>query len=322
VNLKNKTAITFATPAVEPGSLFHQPPTANSHRTAITPPRLCFASITDRHLDATQETIVLEGAETTASGLQFLEVTPGDGAAPQEGDILTLNFTASLPDGTEFANTAQEYGKPVTIVFLQNQILPGMDEGLALMKVGGTAKMVLPPELAFGAEGYGMVPGNSQVILDVELVSAEEPPQPTSVAASELTTTESGLQYADLKPGEGETVEAGDIVSTNYTLWVQGEDEANYITSSNGNEPLTFTQGAGDTVFPGWEEGMLGMQVGGKRLLVIPPELGFGEAGSGTIPPGATLVMEVELSNSRNRQSYPGYPKTSSLPPRQPVTTS
>jgi len=245
---------------------------------------------------ATAEPIVLEGAKTSASGLQFLEVTPGSGAVPQDGDILSLNFTATLPDGTEFANTAQEYGKPITIVFLQDQILPGMDEGLALMKVGSTAKMVLPPELAFGAQGYsGVVPANSQVILEVELVSAEEPPKPTTVTSSELTTTDSGLQYTDLTTGEGEAVKAGDIVSTYYTIWVQGENEVNYITGSDGVNPLTFTTGAGDTVFPGWEEGMLGMQVGGKRYLVIPADLGLGETGGSGIPANATLVMEVEL---------------------------
>jgi peptidylprolyl isomerase len=171
------------------------------------------------------------------------------------------------------------------------------------MKVGGTAKMVLPPELAFGEAGYsGMVPANSQVILDVELISAEEPPQPTQVASSDLTTTASGLKYADLSTGDGDTVKAGDTISTHYTIWVQGENEASFITSSNGSDPLTFTQGAGDTVFSGWEEGVLGMQVGGKRQLIIPPELGPGQAGGGRIPADATLVMEVELVD---RQEQP-----------------
>jgi peptidylprolyl isomerase len=267
-------------------------------------------------LQPTQKPFVLEGAETTASGLQFLDVIPGDGAAPQEGDILSLNFTASLPDGTQFTNTQQESGKPITIVFLQDQILPGMDEGLGLMKVGGTARMVLPPELAFGEAGYSsIVPPNSQVILDVELISAEEPPQPTLVAASELTTTASGLKYADLTTGDGEPVSAGDIVSTQFTIWVQGEDEADYITSSIGREPLTFTQGAGDTVFPGWEEGMLGMQVGGKRLLVIPPELGLGQTGGSGIPADATLVMEVELVDRQ------GQPVLSRIPAEKLTTT-
>lgn len=243
---------------------------------------------------STQEPYILEGATTTSSGLQFLDVTPGDGDVPQTGDILSLHFTASLPDGTEFANTKQ-YGDPITIVYLRDQILPGMDEGLALMKAGGTAKMVLPPELAFGPTGNGVVPANSQVILQVELSKVEEPPQPSTVASSDLTTTASGLKYADLATGQGEAVKAGNIVSTDYTIWVQGENKAEYVASSKGRNPLTFVQGAGDTVFPGWEEGVLGMQVGGKRQLIIPPDLGMGEAGGSSIPGNATLILEIEL---------------------------
>jgi peptidylprolyl isomerase len=264
----------------------------------------------------TQEPILLEGAETTASGLQFLEVTPGNGVAPLAGEIVTLNFSVSLPDGTMIADSRQGSGRPIQIVYLQDQILPGMDEGLALMKVGSSAKMVLPPELAFGEQGYStMVPPNSQVVLEVELISAEVPPKPTSLAASELTTSDSGLQYADLVAGDGETVAAGDILSTHYTIWVQDDDEARYITSSIGDDPVTFTQGAGDTVFPGWEEGVLGMQVGGKRLLIIPPDLGMGETARGAIPAGATLVMEVELVD---RQAPPVLSRT----PNDKLTTT
>jgi peptidylprolyl isomerase len=171
----------------------------------------------------TQAVISLEGAETTASNLQFLALTPGEGAAPKEGDLLTLHFTAKLPDGTEFANTRQQGGTPIQLIYLKDQILAGMDEGLGLMKAGGSARMVLPPELAFGAEGYpGMVPANSQVILEVELVRVSQPPKPPEVAEADLTSTASGLKYAELAAGEGEAVTAGDVVRTNYTIWVQG----------------------------------------------------------------------------------------------------
>lgn len=312
VNLPNKIALTLATLlllSLAACASAATPTTEQPAETAVvtTAPAVSTTSsaITDLSTFATptpqptQEPIVLEGAKTTASGLQFLDVVPGTGAVPLEGDVISIHFTASLPDGTEIANTKQQYGKPMTMVFLQDQVLPGMDEGLALMKVGGTAKMVLPPELAFGEAGYaGTVPANSQIILEVELVNAEEPPQPTTVPSSEFTTTDSGLQYADLSTGDGDTVKAGNTVSTHYTLWVQGEDEANFITSSNGSDPLTFTQGAGDTVFPGWDEGMLGMQVGGVRQLIIPPELGPAQAG-GKIPADATVIMEVMLVDTQ-----------------------
>lgn len=242
--------------------------------------------------------IMLEGAETTESGLQYLELAAGDGPAPQPGELVTMHFIGTLPDGTEFANSV-DGGEPFTTVFGRGQLLPGWEEGLALMKVGGTSQMVLPPELAFGEQGYGMIPPNSQIILEVELLSAETPPQPTSVSEDDLTTTDSGLQYFDIKEGTGTGAALNSTVTTHFTMWVQTEDGEEYVLSSVGGDPLSFVVGRGDTVFPGWEEGMLDMKAGGYRLLVIPPDLAFGEMGANSIPPNSTLVMEVELVELR-----------------------
>ena len=247
---------------------------------------------------ATPTPYVLDGATTTDSGLQYLDLKVGDGRSPESGDLVTMNFIGSLPDGTVFANT-QTSGKPITAQYDRGQLLPGWEEGLAKMKAGGTAQMVLPPELAFGPQGYGSIPPNTPIILEVDLLSVEKPPQPTSVSQSDLTTTDSGLQYADLTTGEGTQVISGTIVTTHFTNWVQNGDSNDYVVSSNGGDALTFAEGSGTTVFPGWEEGMLGMKVGGKRLLIIPPDLALGEQGGNGIPPNSTLVMEVELTDAK-----------------------
>lgn len=159
--------------------------------------------------------------------------------------------------------------------------------------------MVLPPELAFGDQGMGMIPPNSEVILDIALVAVEAAPEPMVVDESDLQTTESGLQYYDIAEGDGAAPELGSTVSTNFAIWVQEEDGPRYIVSSEGQGPIPFVVGAGDTVFPGWDEAVTTMQVGGKRYLVIPPELGLGAQGGGDIPPDATLVMEIELVEVR-----------------------
>lgn len=280
-------------------------PTAAATEIPATEP----ATAAEPTAQPTQEPYVLEGATTTDSGLQFLETKAGDGAAPQKGQILSLHFTATLPDGSQIADTRTS-GDPVQMVYLRDQILPGLDEALALMKAGGSADLVLPSELAFGEEGYGIVPPNSQVLMSVELFSVEEPPQPVEVDAADLTTTESGLQYADLTQGEGTEAKAGSIVSTHYSIWQQGEDGPEYVASSEGNVPLTFVQGNGDTVFPGWEEGVLGMKVGGKRQLIVPPALGMGETGGGNIAANATLVMEIELSDVQEQPTLTRAPES------------
>lgn len=246
----------------------------------------------------TQEPVILEGAVTTDSGLQYQELVAGDGRAPEPGDLVTMYLTGSLPDGTLFTNSSASE-EPITVIFGREQLLPGWEEGLGLMKAGGKARLVLPPELAFGEQGYGMIPPNSQIILDIDLLTVEIPPQPTVVSEDDLTTTESGLQYAELSEGKGEEVKQNSIVTTHFTIWVQGENEDEFVFSSNSGEPASFVVGRGDSVFPGWDEGMLSMKAGGKRLLVIPPDLGFGDTGGSGIPPNATLVMEVELVEIR-----------------------
>jgi peptidylprolyl isomerase len=120
---------------------------------------------------------------------------------------------------------------------------------------------------------------------------------PTVSNPSELVTSDSGLQYQDLVIGSGPQAEKGDIVSVHYTGWL--EDGTKFDSSLDRGEPYQLTLGAGG-VIPGWEEGLLGMQEGGKRKLIIPPDLGYGESGfAGVIPANATLIFEVELVDIR-----------------------
>ena len=109
----------------------------------------------------------------------------------------------------------------------------------------------------------------------------------------EIFSTSSGLQYQDIEIGTGQIAEAGDSVSVHYTGWL--EDETKFDSSVDRNTPFDFNLGAG-AVIRGWDEGVQGIAVGGKRLLIIPSDLGYGPSGAGgVIPPGATLIFMVEL---------------------------
>jgi peptidylprolyl isomerase len=246
-------------------------------------------------------TRTLDGSTTTDSGLQYLEEVKGTGDAPKEGDLITMDFTASLSDGTELANTYTD-GAPVSVVWGKGRLLEGWEEGMGLMKEGGKAQLLLPAELAFGVEGAGSIPAGAQILIEVELLNTEPAPTPTTVAADKLTKTDSGLQYFDLKKGSGATAKENDTVATGYTMWVKTDTGTDYIASSEAGSPINFVVGRGDAVFPGWDEGVTGMQVGGKRLLVVPPELGLGANGSGDIPANATLVMEITLEDVKEPQ--------------------
>lgn len=250
---------------------------------------------------ATPTLYVLQGAMTTSTGLQYLEESAGSGETPKSGEIITIHYIASLTDGTELANTYTN-NKPISTVLGANRLLPGWEEGVGMMKPGGKAKLVLPADLAFGEQGYGSVPPNSQLVMEVELLSVEPAPIPTEVAADQLTKTTSGLQYYDINKGEGAEATKNSTISTNFTIWVKTNKGYSYIDQSPAGSPLSFVIGRGDTVFPGWEEGVTGMKVGGKRLLVIPPDLALGSEGNSVIPANSTLVMEIELTDLKEPQ--------------------
>ncbi|MCL4868320.1 MAG: FKBP-type peptidyl-prolyl cis-trans isomerase [Anaerolineae bacterium] len=235
---------------------------------------------------------------TTDSGLQYVDLVVGDGPLPETNGIVSVHYTGWLEDGKKF-DSSIDRDDPITFVLGKDQVIPGWEEGVASMRVGGKRQMIIPADLAYGATGYqNFIPPNAVLTFDVELLAyyAPAPAAPTEIDEADLVTTESGLQYVDLVVGTGEVARSGYTVSVHYTGWLT--DTTKFDSSLDRGTPLEFVLGEG-RVIVGWEEGLVGMRVGGRRQLIIPSDLAYGDLGQGIIPGGATLIFEVELIETK-----------------------
>jgi peptidylprolyl isomerase len=217
--------------------------------------------------------------KTTDSGLKLKDVKTGEGEEAKAGTVVQVHYTGWLTDGKKF-DSSLDRGRPFTLILGAGQVIKGWDEGVAGMKEGGKRRLQIPPELGYGERGAGK----------------DIPPGATLVFEIDLLKVKPGVKIEDLKAGEGPAAKRGDTVQVHYTGKLTSGKQ---FDSSVGKDPFSFKLGAKE-VIAGWDVGVAGMKVGGKRKLTIAPELGYGEDGAGDdIPPNATLVFEVELLKIR-----------------------
>ena len=239
------------------------------------------------------------------SQVRYVDTQAGSGPEAQSGQQLTVNYTGRLADCSVFDSTSTR-NQPFTFVVGAGQVIEGWDQGLLGMRQGGKRTLVIPPELAYGSQGAGKaIPPNATLTFEVELLNiSQPPPTPTPQGAGPQTpppvsgqplTTASGLQYIDIQEGTGVSPQTGQSVTVNYTGWLQS-DSSKFDSSLDRSDPFTFEIGTAK-VIKGWDEGVATMKVGGKRRLIIPPDLAYGEQGVGPIPGNATLIFDVELLN-------------------------
>ena len=227
-----------------------------------------------------------------APGLLIEDTVPGTGAEAVAGQPVTVHYTGWLHDpaapngrGQKF-DSSKDRGEPFEFDLGAGRVIQGWDQGVQGMKVGGTRVLTIPPELGYGARGAGgVIPPNATLVFEVELLA-----EPERVP----------LQYDDVVEGSGAEAVAGQRVSVHYTGWLFDPSKPDgrgrkFDSSKDRGQPFRFHLGGGE-VIRGWDDGVQGMKVGGTRILVIPPELGYGPRGAGgVIPPNATLVFEVDL---------------------------
>lgn len=220
---------------------------------------------------------------TNFTELKIEELTPGTGAAVERGDTVSVHYRGTLTNGTVF-DSSYERGEPIEFPVGVGMVIQGWDRGLIGMKEGGRYRLSIPSELGYGAHGAGSdIPPNADLVFEVEIVAVKKP-------APKLYDE---LEVIELVPGEGRTVASGDTVRVHYKGMLT--DGTVFDSSYQRNDPIEIQVGVG-MVIPGWDQGLLGLQTGGRYRLNIPSDLGYGPYGAGgVIPPHADLVFEVEI---------------------------
>lgn len=213
------------------------------------------------------------------------DIKVGEGLAAENGDLLLVEYTGKLKDGKEFDSnkieTKPERG-PLAFTLGKGQLIKGWEEGLVGIKKGGERSLEIPYDKAYGEDGRPpIIPPKADLFFEVKLLDI--------VKAGK----EKDLDMKDLQEGTGAEAKKGNKVKVHYTgTLVNGKK---FDSSKDRDEPFEFQLGAGQ-VIAGWDQGVAGMKVGGKRMLRIPPQLGYGERGAGRdIGPNQVLLFEVEL---------------------------
>ncbi len=112
------------------------------------------------------------GAVTSPSGLQYVDKVVGTGQQPQKGQRVVVHYTGYLDNGTKF-DSSVDRGQPFEFLLGTGQVIPGWDEGIASMRIGGKRRLVIPSNLAYGAQGQGPIPPNARLTFDVELIGVK-----------------------------------------------------------------------------------------------------------------------------------------------------
>ena len=230
-------------------------------------------------------------------GLKVYDEKAGSGKLNAAGNVIKVHYTGWLLSGRKFGSS-KDLGKPLEAVMGAGKMIKGWETGLEGMREGGVRWLRVSPAMGYGATAFSMIPPNSTLVFRVELVESMVDPEiaakmdffPDTTTLSFENGSE-GLRYAVIQQGEGEPAKAGANVKVHYTGWLTNGYK--FDSSRDREQPFSFPLGGG-RVIRGWDLGVAGMLPGEKRILMIPPGLGYGSRGAGPIPGGATLIFAVE----------------------------
>jgi peptidylprolyl isomerase len=249
---------------------------------------------------------------TRPDRIAMKDLLDGIGTYFSTGEKVTVQYVGYDRSGKKFASS-WDRGKPVTFTLGAGEVIPAWEEALNGMEIADRRVVTVPPPLARGSYPPN-IPKGKPVVFILELLprssakKAEKPPEPKAAkqaprggAGAKKTKPKvvppkgpkpKQLVVEDLEEGTGPEAKPGDELTVQYVG--VGYESGKEFDSSWGKKPFTFTLGDGKLI-KGWEEGLEGMKVGGRRELITPPDYAYGSEGAGAIAPNATLVFVIDL---------------------------
>ena len=248
--------------------------------------------------DLSVKPLVTIPPSTPPTELLIEDLVVGSGSPVGVGDFLIMDYVGvSYSTGLQF-DASWDRGSPFPFELGAGRVIQGWDQGIVGMSVGGRRSLTIPPELAYGenGSGSGSIGPNETLVFVVDLIASVPAnlEKPTEELTSESTTE---LKTNDISEGSGAIVQPGNVVYIHYVGVSASTGEQFDSSWDRGrSEFIGYISGTGN-VIQGLDEGLLGMQVGGRRTVVIPPDLAYGEngAGDGLIAPDETLIFTVDL---------------------------
>lgn len=229
------------------------------------------------------------------SGLKYIPVKKGSGAQAKAGDRIFVNYSGYFTSGKKF-DASYDHGQPLALVLGRHQVIPGWEMGTEGMKVGEKRRLLIPYPLAYGEKGNPpTIPAKSDLVFDVELmkIDADAIPKPFIVTGKDTLTTSKGLKYITVQKGDTLKILPGDTVVVKYVAYF--EDGSTLESTYERNDSLRIVAGS-NTMIPGIIEAVNVLHKGEKARVIIPYQLGFGEAGHPPIIPSkATLIFDMYI---------------------------
>ena len=248
--------------------------------------------------DLTVKPLVTIPPSSPSTELMIEDLVVGSGSSVDVGDFLIMDYVGvSYSTGLQF-DASWDRGSPFPFELGAGRVIQGWDQGIVGMAVGGRRSLTIPPDLAYGenGSGSGSIGPNETLIFVVDLLASvpADLVKPTEELILESTIE---LQTNDLSKGSGAVVQPGNVVYIHYVgVSASSGEQFDSSWDRGRTEFIGYISGAGN-VIEGLDQGLLGMQVGGRRTVVIPPDLAYGEngAGDGLIAPNETLIFTVDL---------------------------